>query len=129
MSVYRGIIYKFTFPNGKVYIGQTINPVSRKNSHLNEKTGARNIAFWRAYKKYKTYKYDVIESVEDETREGLCKTGTCASSCHNDGGVIRNSEGALLLAPGQSQKKGDGDPVHLLRHPCRECSPLGRAVG
>lgn len=72
MSVYRGIIYKFTFPNGKVYIGQTINPVSRKNSHLNEKTGARNIAFWRAYKKYKTYKYDVIESVEDETREGLC---------------------------------------------------------
>ena len=71
-KLHKGIIYKYTFPNGKVYIGQTINPVSRKNSHLNEKTGARNVAFWRAYKKYQTYKYEVIESIEDESREGLC---------------------------------------------------------
>ena len=62
---------------------------------------------------------------EGEAREGLCETGTCASSCHNDGGVIRNSEGALLLAPGQSQKKGDGDSVHLLRDSYGECSAAG----
>ena len=70
--MYKGIIYKYTFPNGKVYIGQTINPVARKNSHLNEKTGARNVAFWRAYQKYKSYTYEVIESIEDETKEQLC---------------------------------------------------------
>ena len=72
-SIHKGIIYKFTFPNGKVYIGQTINPISRKNSHLNEKTGARNIAFWRAYKKYGTYQYDILETVIDESKEGLCE--------------------------------------------------------
>ena len=72
-KTFQGIIYRFTFPNGKVYIGQTINPVARKNQHLNEKTGARNVAFWRAFKKYGSYQYDVLESINDDTKEGLCE--------------------------------------------------------
>lgn len=29
----KGIIYKYTFPDGKVYIGQTRNPEKRKREH------------------------------------------------------------------------------------------------
>jgi len=68
---YRGVIYKYTFPNGKVYIGQTKNPRSRMAQHLSEKTGARNVAFWRAYKKFGQYTYDEIEIIEETTAEAL----------------------------------------------------------
>lgn len=30
---------------------------------------------------------------------------------------------------GESQKKGDGDPIHLLLHPYIECSASGRPAG
>ena len=70
---YKGVIYKYTFPNGKVYIGQTINPRSRKTQHLCESTGARHIAFWRAYKKYGTFEYEEIELIEESTKEALCE--------------------------------------------------------
>lgn len=72
-NTYRGIIYKYTFPNGKVYIGQTINPRKRKADHLREGSGSRNIAFWRAYKKYGTVEYEEIEQVEDVSQEALCE--------------------------------------------------------
>lgn len=71
-KLYYGVIYKYTFPNGKVYIGQTINPRSRKSQHLCESTGARNVAFWRAYKKYGYADYEEIEIVEEPTKEALC---------------------------------------------------------
>lgn len=29
----RGIIYKYTSPSGKVYIGQTVDEKGRKNGH------------------------------------------------------------------------------------------------
>lgn len=70
-KTYRGVIYRYTFPNGKVYIGQTNNPRSRMAQHLSEKTGARNVAFWRAYKKYGEYEYDEIEVIEESTAESL----------------------------------------------------------
>ena len=70
---YKGVIYKYTFPNGKVYIGQTIHPRSRKTQHLCESTGARHIAFWRAYKKYGTFEYEEIEIVEESSKEVLCE--------------------------------------------------------
>lgn len=70
-KTYRGVIYRYTFPNGKVYIGQTNNPRSRMLQHLSEKTGSRNVAFWRAYKKYGKYEYDEIEVVEEKTPELL----------------------------------------------------------
>ena len=62
---------------------------------------------------------------EGEAREGLCETGTCASSRHSDGGIVWNAEGALLLASDQGQKEGNGDLVHLLRHSYGECSAAG----
>lgn len=70
---YKGVIYKYTFPNGKVYIGQTIHPRSRKTQHLCESTGARHISFWRAYKKYGTFEYEEIEIVEESSKEALCE--------------------------------------------------------
>lgn len=69
--MYSGVIYKYTFPNGKVYIGQTNNPRSRMAQHLSEKTGARNVAFWRAYKKYGQYEYEEIKFIEELTPEKL----------------------------------------------------------
>lgn len=33
----RGVIYKYTSPSGKCYIGQTINEKRRRNDFLNEK--------------------------------------------------------------------------------------------
>ena len=69
----KGYIYKYTFPNGKVYIGQTIHPRSRKTQHLCESTGRCNPAFWRAYKKYGKVEYEDLFVVEKETREELCE--------------------------------------------------------
>lgn len=71
-SQYSGIIYKYTFPNGKVYIGQTIHPRARHIQHLCESTGTCNAAFWRAYKKYGTVDYSVIERISADSREELC---------------------------------------------------------
>ena len=68
----KGYIYKYTFPNGKVYIGQTIHPRSRMTQHLCESTGSRNVAFWRAYEKYGEVEYRLIRIVEKDSREELC---------------------------------------------------------
>lgn len=59
----KGVIYKYTFPNGKVYIGQTINPRSRMVQHLSKSTGPRNVGFWRAYKKYGSFEYEELEKI------------------------------------------------------------------
>lgn len=67
----KGVIYKYTFPNGKVYIGQTNNPRSRKTQHLSPSTGVRNVGFWRAYKKYESFEYEEIERIEARTEELL----------------------------------------------------------
>ena len=72
IAKYTGIIYKYTFPNGKVYIGQTLHPRSRNTQHLCESTGTRNVAFWRAYKKYGSVEYSVVERITASSREELC---------------------------------------------------------
>lgn len=41
----KGIIYKYTFPDGKVYIGQTRNPEKRKREHVDPKIGPVNTGF------------------------------------------------------------------------------------
>lgn len=46
-----GLIYKYTSPSGKVYIGQTINESSRKRSHKND-SERLNTHFAKAIKKY-----------------------------------------------------------------------------
>ena len=58
----KGVIYKYTFPNGKVYIGQTRrNPELRHREHLDPITGPCNSGFWREYQKFKDYKYEITK--------------------------------------------------------------------
>ncbi len=46
----KGYIYKYTFPDGKVYIGQTRRPPEeRHREHFDEKIGKLNTKFWEAY--------------------------------------------------------------------------------
>lgn len=45
-------LYKLTFPNGKVYIGQTNNFEKRMNGHKNEKRVSRNCQVNNAIRKY-----------------------------------------------------------------------------
>ena len=64
----KGVIYKYTFPNGKVYIGQTKNPIQRKIEHTSASSGKRNVAFWRAYKKYGSFEYEEIITINKRMR-------------------------------------------------------------
>ena len=49
----KGFIYKCTFPDGKVYIGQTRrNPEQRRREHQNPVTGPCNSGFWKEYQKF-----------------------------------------------------------------------------
>lgn len=67
----KGIIYKYTFPDGKVYIGQTRNPRKRKREHIDPKTGPVNTGFWEAYQRFGTYKYEVIREIESNNEDEL----------------------------------------------------------
>ena len=67
----KGIIYKYTFPDGKVYIGQTRNPEKRKREHTDPKTGPVNIGFWEAYQRFGTYEYEVIREIESDNEDEL----------------------------------------------------------
>jgi len=67
----KGIIYKYTFPDGKVYIGQTRNPEKRKRDHLDPKIGPTNTGFWEAYQRFGTYEYEVIREIECENEDEL----------------------------------------------------------
>ena len=66
----KGVIYKYVFPNGKVYIGQTTHPRGRHLAHFRN-GGKRNITLYRAYVKYGMPKYSVLEKVERDTKEEL----------------------------------------------------------
>ena len=67
----KGIIYKYTFPDGKVYIGQTRNPEKRKREHIDPKTGPLNTGFWEAYQRFGTYEYEVIREIESDNEDEL----------------------------------------------------------
>lgn len=63
-----GVIYLYTFPNGKVYVGQTRrNPQIRHREHLDPKMGPLNKGFWQAYLEQGEPKYQILEehSCED----------------------------------------------------------------
>lgn len=63
----KGVIYKYTFPDGKVYIGQTIRPLAvRHKEHITPSTGKVNIGFWDAWQKFGQAKLDVLETVEEQ---------------------------------------------------------------
>ena len=67
----KGIIYKYTFPDGKVYIGQTRNPEKRIHDHIDPKTGPVNKGFWEAYQRFGTYEYEVIREIESDNEDEL----------------------------------------------------------
>jgi hypothetical protein len=52
----KGIIYKYTSPSGKCYIGQTINEKERKNQHKRTYIKVENLkldtAFYKSIRKY-----------------------------------------------------------------------------
>ena len=70
-----GIIYKYTSPNNKVYIGQTIQGDLRKQQHKqnanNENYIGYHLPFYNAIRKYgfDSFKYEILNSIEDESSE------------------------------------------------------------
>lgn len=68
----KGYIYKYTFLDGKVYIGQTRrNPEVRHHEHLNESIGKTNPGFWDAYQRLGEPKFEIIETIEDSREMNL----------------------------------------------------------
>ena len=68
----KGVIYKYTFPDGKVYIGQTRrDPSIRHREHLLPSTGPLNNAFWQAYKEQGEPTFEILEEYQSEDIEEL----------------------------------------------------------
>ncbi len=67
----KGYIYKYTFPDGKVYIGQTKNLLNRKRQHIDPSTGPSCPGFWKAYQKFGRYDFEVIKELDYEDEEEL----------------------------------------------------------
>lgn len=68
----KGIIYKYTFPDGKVYIGQTRrHPDKRKHEHIDKLVGPTNTGFWEAYNKFGEPDYEIIYEIECENVDRL----------------------------------------------------------
>lgn len=67
----KGYIYKYTFPDGKVYIGQTKNLENRKRQHIEPSSGPTNTGFWEAYQRFGTFEFEVIKELEYEDEEEL----------------------------------------------------------
>lgn len=60
-AIRSGVIYKYTSPSGKIYIGQTVNEKRRKSQHKYD-SAKSNTYFGRAIQKYgwDSFKYEVI---------------------------------------------------------------------
>ena len=68
----KGYIYKYTFSDNKVYIGQTRrNPEIRHKEHMSESVGPMNGGFWEAYKCLGEPKYEIIETIEHDSIQAL----------------------------------------------------------
>lgn len=69
----KGIIYKYTSPSNKIYIGQTTVEKIRRTVFLNEKKSYAGLKIDTARKKYgaKNFKYEVLETVYAENNEEL----------------------------------------------------------
>ena len=68
----KGVIYKYTFPDGKVYIGQTRrNPEIRKREHVDKLVGPTNTGFWEALQKYGEPEYEEILEIVDDNIDRL----------------------------------------------------------
>ena len=65
----KGYIYKYTFPDGKVYIGQTIDIEARKCQHTDPVAGPENVGFWEAYQRFGHFEFEVLEELEYDDLE------------------------------------------------------------
>lgn len=69
---YKGVIYLYTFPNGKVYVGQTRrDPYLRHKEHLDPRIGPTNSAFWKAYLEQGEPKFEIIETWQKQDLDEL----------------------------------------------------------
>lgn len=59
-----GYIYKLTSPNGKIYIGQTINKKQRKY-HYKTKNFKQQLKLWNESQKYNWKPYETFEIIEE----------------------------------------------------------------
>jgi hypothetical protein len=67
----KGYIYKYTFPDGKIYIGQTKNLEQRKRQHIDPISGPANTGFWEAYQRFGKYDFEVLKELEYEDEDIL----------------------------------------------------------
>ncbi|MBO7458608.1 MAG: GIY-YIG nuclease family protein [Paludibacteraceae bacterium] len=72
--IQKGCIYKYTFPDGKVYIGQTRrDPSIRDREHFMPSTGPLNSAFWAAYQEQGKPSLEILETHESDDKNALVK--------------------------------------------------------
>lgn len=73
--MYRGVIYKYTSPSGKNYIGQTINEKARRGVFLNRNKEYAGPKINKARDKYgpENFEYQVIFAVESLVKEEVLK--------------------------------------------------------
>ena len=68
----KGYIYKYTFSNGKVYVGQTRRHISvRHREHMNPSTGPLNPRFWQACQELGQPQLEVIKEIERNSSHDL----------------------------------------------------------
>ena len=68
----KGYIYRYTFPDGKIYIGQTRRPIEMRHAeHINPSTGPMNPGFWDAYQKLGMPELTVLETIEADNIDML----------------------------------------------------------
>lgn len=68
----KGFIYKYTFADGKVYIGQTRRPMEiRHREHLQPSTGPLNPSFWEAYQELGEPTLEVLEKFDIDDEDQL----------------------------------------------------------
>ena len=61
-----GFIYKYTAPNGKSYIGQTINSLKTRAKNIISGTGYKKCTlFWKAIQKYgwNNFQVEILEEI------------------------------------------------------------------
>ena len=69
-----GVIYLYTFPNGKVYVGQTRRDLKiRDRQHFMPSTGPFNRAFYAAYKEQGEHTLEILETIENNDKRALVK--------------------------------------------------------
>ena len=74
--MYTGIIYKYTSPSNKVYVGQTINEYNRKNAFKNIKHLYAGGKIDKARLKYgpDNFQYEDLETIEKDSKKELLET-------------------------------------------------------